>query len=301
MPVIISIGKTDNLIQNRDLLLHELLQSFPGNLSFSETRRSDLSAYYWYLPADYLRLEEEKLARRLLSLREKLSPYRIDVLYLTHLLDPGLPSAFFFDMDSTIIQEEVIDELARKNNLYDQVAKVTEEAMQGGLGFEEALRKRVVHLKGLPVTSFGELYRELNPNSGVVETLKDIKQEFHGKIAILSGGFTPVLEYFAEDHGIDYFEANHLETESGVLTGGLLGRIVGKERKREALLEMRETWKIPPEQVVAVGDGANDYLMLSEAGLGVGFHAKEGLKSKILNWVDFSGMEAILFFFGPSL
>ncbi|MCC5814917.1 MAG: phosphoserine phosphatase SerB [Leptospira sp.] len=265
-----------------------------------ETRRGDLAGMYWHLPKDYLDLSIDEIRSRLIPLRNHLSGWKLDVLYLTHLLDEQ-PSLFVFDMDSTIIKEEVIDELARKNGLYEEVARVTKEAMEGGLGFEEALRKRVVHLQGLPESSFSDLYKELHPNEGVPVLLKDLRNEFSAKRAILSGGFTPILEMFSKDHELDYFEANVLELRDGKLTGGLDGRIVGKERKQEALTELREKWKIDPTQVVAVGDGANDYLMLSEAGIGIGFHAKDGLKDQILNWVDHTPMDALLLLFTPSL
>jgi phosphoserine phosphatase len=302
MPSVILLGsKNDAMRVHRSELLGELLQIFPGNIALSESRRADISAMYWHLPKDVSNLDPNNFRNRLIVLRNSLAKYEIDVLYLNSLLDSSKPSLFVFDMDSTLIQEEVIDELARMNGTYETVAKVTKDAMEGGLGFEESLRRRAIHLKGLPVTAFKNLYSQLNPNIGVPETLFSLKKEFGSKLAVLSGGFSPILEIFEKEYGIDFTEANSLEVLNEKLTGSVLGRIVGKERKRDILIELSSKWSIPKSQTVAIGDGANDGFMIGEAGIGVGFHAKKGLKEEILNWIDYNPMDSILLFFAPSL
>lgn len=303
-PVVLVLSSQKNVWENhRELVLRELLQYFPGNLALGESRYGDTIGLYWHLPEGYNRIPVENLRERITALRRILATLELDALFLRNLLPSTREnnSLFVFDMDSTLIQEEVIDELARKNGRYEDVARVTAEAMQGGMAFEEALRKRLVYLEGLPESVYDVIYPELQPNDGVAEALRGLKEHYHSKIAVLSGGFAPFLERFSRDYSLDYFEANHLEVVSGVLTGNVVGRIVGKERKREALLELSKRFGISRERIVAVGDGANDALMLKEAGIGIGFHAKQGLKDQILNWIDFHSMEALLLLFTPSL
>lgn len=234
--------------------------------------------------------------RELFDLRKKISDKNSDLLQVDRLLDPKKKSLFAFDMDSTLIQEEVIDELARLAGVYDQVASVTREAMEGNLDFHEALKKRCLHLKGLPTSIFEELYPKLSLNLGVEKLLFGLKEK-ESRTAVFSGGFTDILEMFQRDHGIGEVRANVLERENGVLTGFVTGKIMDKVKKFEFLKEIRDRERIDSSQVVAVGDGANDALMLNEAGIGIGFHAKDGLKKLITNWVDFAPMDVLLFLF----
>lgn len=302
MPSILVLGSTnDSILVHRQTILDELNNYFPGNISLSESRYGDQHGLYWHLPKRYNSLEKKTIRDSLILLRNSISIFKLDAIYLDNLLDPSIDSLFVFDMDSTLIQEEVIDELARINGAYEIVAQVTRKAMEGGLGFDEALRKRVVHLAGLPETVFADLYPRLTVNSGVKNALSSLKNEHKAKVAVLSGGFSPILDIFEKEYGLDYTEANQLEIKNCQLTGALKGQIVGKEHKRDVLVQLCNRWSIPKSQVVAIGDGANDSLMLQEAGLGIGFHAKEGLKDKILNWIDYNSMESILLLFAPSL
>ncbi len=198
-----------------------------------------------------------------------------------------------------MIQEEVIDELARKHGVYNEVASVTKQAMDGGMGFEEALRKRVILLNGLSRKSFGEVYELLHLNSGMDVLFQELPK-LQTKISILSGGFTPVLDLFAKKYPVSFYRANQLEEKEGIFTGEILGEIVGKEKKAEYLNFYSKEQNITKQQIVAVGDGANDGLMLQSAYIGVGFHAKQGLKDQILNWIDFSDMSVLLFLFRPA-
>ncbi|RHX86620.1 phosphoserine phosphatase SerB [Leptospira stimsonii] len=234
--------------------------------------------------------------QELFALRAKFAKKDSDLLQVDRLLDSRQKSLFAFDMDSTLIQQEVIDELARLAGVYDQVASVTKEAMEGNLDFHEALKKRCLHLKGLPTTIFEELYPKLSLNIGVEKLLFGLK-EMESRTAVFSGGFTDILEMFQKEHRIGEVRANVLERENGILTGFVTGEIVDKVKKFEFLKEIRDRENIDSSQVVAVGDGANDALMLNEAGIGIGFHAKEGLKKFIINWVDFAPMDVLLFLF----
>jgi phosphoserine phosphatase len=236
----------------------------------------------------------------LLEIRKKVAGIRMDVLFIDAYIDPHHPNIFCFDMDSTVIQEEVIDELARKHNVFEEVSAVTKQAMEGGMAFDEALKLRVKHLKGLSRKSFEEVYDLLNLNPGMDIVLKELPSRL-SFIAILSGGFTPVLELFAKKYPIDFFRANQLEEDQNIFTGEILGEIINKERKAQYLNQMISEKNIPRAQVVAVGDGANDGLMLQTATIGIGFHAKQGLKDQITNWFDYCDMRALLFLFRPTI
>lgn len=244
---------------------------------------------------------EWKISRKLdrselIAVREIFAKRNSDLLQVDKLLDAKKKSFFAFDMDSTLIQQEVIDELARMAGVYDEVASVTKEAMEGNLDFHEALKKRCAHLKGLSSSIFTELYPTLSLNIGVENLLKGLKEN-QSRTAVFSGGFTDILEIFQKRYGIDEVYANVLERENGQLSGNVVGDIVDKNKKLEYLKMIRDREGISSSQVVAVGDGANDSLMLNEAGIGIGFHAKEGLKKLILNWVDFAPMDSLLFLF----
>lgn len=232
----------------------------------------------------------------LLQWRETFSKKGADLIQVNRLLDSKEKSFFAFDMDSTLICQEVIDELARLAGVYEEVASVTKEAMEGNLDFHEALKKRCIHLKGLSNSIFTDLYPKLELNTGVERLLKVLKEN-NTRTAVFSGGFTDILEMFQKQYGIDEVYANVLEKINGELSGNVLGEIVDKNKKLEYLKMIRDREKIHPYQVVAIGDGANDSLMLNEAGIGIGFHAKEGLKKQILNWIDFAPMDVLLFLF----
>ncbi|TGL77372.1 phosphoserine phosphatase SerB [Leptospira yasudae] len=235
-------------------------------------------------------------ASELIALRALFAKKNSDLLQIDSLLNPKEKSFFAFDMDSTLIRQEVIDELARLAGVYEEVASVTKEAMEGNLDFHEALQKRCAHLKGLSSSIFSDLYNRLEPNVGVETLLRGLKEK-KSRTAVFSGGFTDILELFQKDFGIDEIYANVLTREDGHLTGTVTGDIVDKNKKLEYLKTIRDREGIAHKQVVAVGDGANDALMLNEAGIGIGFHAKDGLKKLIVNWVDFAPMDVLLLLF----
>lgn len=178
-----------------------------------------------------------------------------------------------FDVDSTLIEDEVIELLADVAGKRAQVAEVTERAMRGELDFAESLRERVAVLAGLPESVFEDVYARITPTKGVQELI-DAVHAAGGLVGAVSGGFTQVLTPLAAKLGLDFARANDLEIKDGKLTGKVAGRIVDRAVKAESLLEWATASGIDPKNTVAVGDGANDLDMLATAGLGVAFNAK---------------------------
>lgn len=240
--------------------------------------------------------EESLTIDQIVTIRNQLAEHQIDFLSFGFLLPKKKESLFVFDMDSTVIKEEVIDELARKHGVYEAVATVTKQAMEGGMGFDEALRLRVKHLAGLSKESFREVYDLLTLNEGMEKVFQFVPAN-GSKLGILSGGFTPVLQLFSEKYPVNFYRANGLEEVNGNFTGSILGEIINREKKEFYLKQYANDLSIPLEQVVAVGDGANDALMLNAAGIGIGIHAKQGLKDQITNWIDFTDLSALVFLF----
>jgi phosphoserine phosphatase len=183
-----------------------------------------------------------------------------------------------FDMDSTLIETEVIDELAIRAGVGDQVKAITEAAMRGEIDFCESFRQRCALLKGLDVSVMQEIAENLPITEGV-DRLMRILKKVGFKIAILSGGFTYFGNYLKQKYNIDYVYANELEVENGKLTGRHVGDIVDGKRKAELLRLIAQVENVDIRQTVAVGDGANDLPMISIAGLGIAFHAKPKVKA----------------------
>lgn len=178
-----------------------------------------------------------------------------------------------FDVDSTLIQDEVIELLADVAGKRAEVAEVTERAMRGELDFAQSLRERVSVLAGLPETVFADVYTRISPTDGVQELI-DAVHAADGLVGAVSGGFTQVLTPLAARLGLDFARANDLEVIDGKLTGLVRGRIVDRAVKAESLLEWASASGIPVAHTIAVGDGANDLDMMAVAGLGVAFNAK---------------------------
>jgi phosphoserine phosphatase len=203
------------------------------------------------------------------------------------------------DMDSTLIRIEVIDELARAAGVGDAVAKITERAMQGEMDYDESLRQRVGLLKGLDVAILDRIAGELPLTDGA-ETLIRVLKRLGYKTAVISGGFSRAAEALKRRLGIDYAFSNNLEVEGGKLTGRVAGPIVNAQRKAELLEVIAQLEGVLLDQVIAVGDGANDALMLEKAGLGIAFHAKTKLREKADTSISSSGLDAILYLLGIS-
>lgn len=202
-----------------------------------------------------------------------------------------------FDMDSTLIRTEVIDELADRAGVGDQVRAITESAMRGEIDFNQSFEKRVALLEGLDVSVMKDIAENLPITEGVDRVMKILKK-IGFKIAILSGGFTYFGKYLQDKYDIDYVYANELEIKDGKLTGKHVGDIVDGKKKAELLKLIAQVEKVDIRQTVAVGDGANDLPMIKTAGLGIAFHAKPKVKESAKQSISTVGLDGILYFLG---
>ncbi|MEA1967469.1 MAG: phosphoserine phosphatase SerB [Thermodesulfobacteriota bacterium] len=202
-----------------------------------------------------------------------------------------------FDMDSTLIQAEVIDELAKFVGASGKVAEITEAAMQGKIDFKESFVQRVALLKGLKESDLAGITANLPLSEGVGLVTKTLKGLGY-KLGILSGGFTFVGKYLKDKLGFDYVYANDLEIKRGKVTGRVVGEIIDGEKKALLLREIAEKENISIEQTIAVGDGANDLPMISIAGLGVAFNAKPIVREKADNTISSVGLDGLLYLMG---
>lgn len=203
------------------------------------------------------------------------------------------PRLLVFDMDSTLITIEVIDELARRHGVGAEVARVTEAAMRGELDFEASLRARVGKLRGLPVTALEEVAANLELSPGA-ERLIGALSARGAKVAIASGGFTFAAHALQRRLGLAAAFANLLEVSDGRLTGQVVGAVVTAERKAAVVRELAAEGGFAPEDAIAIGDGANDRLMLAAAGFGVAFRAKPALAAAADATIDHGGLERVL-------
>ena len=202
-----------------------------------------------------------------------------------------------FDMDSTLITTEVIDELAERAGVGNEVKQITERAMRGEIDFRESFTERVALLKGLDVSVMEEIAENLPITEGVDRMMTILKRVGY-KTAILSGGFTYFGNYLKRRFGFDYVYANELEVEDGKLTGRYVGQVVDGPRKAELLRLLCQFENIDIQQSVAVGDGANDLPMLNIAGLGIAFHAKPKVRANASQALSTVGLDGILYFLG---
>ena len=202
-----------------------------------------------------------------------------------------------FDMDSTLIQSEVINEMAASFNMGEKVSEITEQAMNGEIDFNESLERRVALLKGMPIAHMHAILKSIKFTEGVEDFVSTVK-DLGFKIGIISGGFHFFADHFKEKLKLDYAFANRLEIKDEKLTGKLEGAIVNAEKKAILLEVLAQQENIKLEQVVAIGDGANDLPMLAKAGLGIAFHAKEIVKKNAKQHMSHGPMTSILYFLG---
>ena len=202
-----------------------------------------------------------------------------------------------FDMDSTLIKAEVIDQLARVHGVGKEVAAITERAMRGDIDFKESFRRRVALLKGLSAGAFADVAAAVPLTDGA-RTLISALRHFGYRTAIISGGFTHVGDRLQRELGIDYVHANALETRDGVVTGEVVGDIIDAERKASLLRALCRNEGIALAQSIAIGDGANDLPMLATAGLGVAFHAKPIVRESASHAISNFGLDSVLFLMG---
>jgi len=204
-----------------------------------------------------------------------------------------------FDMDSTLIEAEVIDELAKAAGVGDEVIAITESAMRGELDFSESFRRRVALLKGLDSKALDDIASRLKITEGAEHLIATLRAMGY-KTAILSGGFTYFAHYLQDKLGIDYVYANELDIVENQVTGEVKGDIVDGARKAQLLRKLADEENIDLQQVIAVGDGANDLPMLSIAGLGIAFRAKPLVKQSAEQSISTLGLDAILYLLGIS-
>lgn len=223
--------------------------------------------------------------------------HRIDMAFMRDNLFRFNKRLIVFDMDSTLIQAEVIDEMAEVHGIGEKVKEITERAMNGELNFDEALRERVALLKGLDRKKMEGIFQKLELTPGAEKFIQMVKN-LGFKTAIVSGGFKYFAENLRQKLGIDYAFANDLEWDGDVLTGRVKGQIVNSQQKAFILELLAQQEHIHLEQVVAVGDGANDLPMLAKAGLGIAFHAKEKVKREARHQMSHGPMTTILYFLG---
>lgn len=203
------------------------------------------------------------------------------------------PCLVVLDVDSTLIENEVIELLAAHAGVEAQVAAITERAMRGELDFAESLKARVAALEGLPTRIFEDVQNQITVTTGVPDLIHAVKAS-GGFIGVVSGGFHEVLDPLAESLGLDFWKANRLAISDGLLTGEVLGAIVDAEVKAQTLMQWARETRIPLERTVAIGDGANDLKMMAVAGLSIAFNAKPIVREKAMQRVDDKDMRQVL-------
>ncbi|WEJ63279.1 phosphoserine phosphatase SerB [Thiomicrorhabdus lithotrophica] len=230
------------------------------------------------------------------TLKELSEEIKIDINLLPEGFDGKEIKLVISDMDSTLISIECVDEIADYINVKPEVSAITEAAMRGELNFEDSLKKRVGLLKGLDTSALQYVYSDrLKLNPGAEKWVSGLHEQ-NIKFALVSGGFTFFTERLKQELGLDFARANVLGESNGELTGEVIGGIIGAQAKSDFLHELCEKLNITPNQVIAVGDGANDLLMMKEAGLSVAYHAKPKVQEQATTALNYSGLDAILDF-----
>ncbi|MDD6210783.1 MAG: phosphoserine phosphatase SerB [Bacteroidales bacterium] len=268
------------------------IKRLTGRIPLDESARSAKASVEFSLRGTPINRTE--MQSQLMSLTSELE---MDVSFQEESMFRRMRRLICFDMDSTLITTEVIDELAERAHVGKEVRAITEAAMRGEIDFEESFKKRVALLKGLDVSVMEEIAESLPITEGVDRVMRLLKK-IGFKIAILSGGFTYFGNYLKNKYNIDYVYANELEIENGKLTGRHIGDIVDGKRKAELLKLLAQVENVDIRQTVAVGDGANDLPMITTAGLGIAFHAKPKVKASADQSISTIGLDGILYFLG---
>jgi phosphoserine phosphatase len=205
----------------------------------------------------------------------------------------------FFDMDSTLVDMEIIDEMAQRAGVFKEVARITEKARRGDIDFEEALIQRVALLKGLKVEELEKIRNEMKLSEGAEDLVETLKRLGY-KLGLVSGGFDYFSDFLREKLGLDFSYANQLEIKNGALTGKVLGKIVDNTYKAKIVHMVANREGVLLDQTVAIGDGANDVLMLGQAGLGIAYNAKERLMRAANMSLGQARLKNILYILGLS-
>lgn len=269
------------------------IRRLTGRIPISDDERAPMTSIEFSVRGNPRNIDN--LQDRLLRISAE---HNMDISFQKDSMYRRMRRVICFDMDSTLIQAEVIDELARANGVYDRVQAITERAMRGEIDFKESFIERVALLKGMEVSKVHQIAESLPMTEGI-DRLMDTLKMMGYKIAILSGGFMFFGHYLQQKFGIHYVYANRLEVGSdGRLTGRHLGDIVDASRKAELLKLIAQVENVHLMQTVAVGDGANDLQMLRTAGLGIAFHAKPLVKQEAKQSLSYVGLDGILYFLG---
>ena len=286
------IEATTKIIAQQGLNIDSILR-LSGRMSIKEPQRNVRASIEFSLrgnPADRATMQKE-----LMNMSQEMA---VDFSFQHDDMYRRMRRLICFDMDSTLIQTECIDELAKRAGVGDKVSEITARAMRGEIDFKESFKERVALLKGLDASVMKDIAEHMTITEGT-DRLMSVLKTCGYKIAILSGGFTYFGEYLQKKFGVDYVYANELEIdENGKLTGNYLGDIVDGHRKAELLKLIAQVEKVNLAQTIAVGDGVNDLPMISEAGLGIAFHAKPRVVANAQQSINTMGIDGILYFLG---
>ena len=286
------IEATTKIIAQQGLNIDSILR-LSGRISIKEPQRNVRASIEFSLrgnPADRATMQKE-----LMNMSQEMA---VDFSFQHDDMYRRMRRLICFDMDSTLIQTECIDELAKRAGVGDKVSEITARAMRGEIDFKESFKERVALLKGLDASVMKDIAEHMPITEGT-DRLMSVLKTCGYKIAILSGGFTYFGEYLQKKFGVDYVYANELEIdENGKLTGNYLGDIVDGHRKAELLKLIAQVEKVNLAQTIAVGDGVNDLPMISEAGLGIAFHAKPRVVANAQQSINTMGIDGILYFLG---
>jgi phosphoserine phosphatase len=285
------IAEVTNIVADQELNI-DMIQRLTGRIPLQEDARNSKSCVE--LSVRGTPKDKEDLQRKFMDMSARL---QFDISFQQDNMYRRSRRLICFDMDSTLIETEVIDELADRAGVGDKVRAITESAMRGEIDFSESFRQRVTLLKGLDESVLREIAENLPITEGL-DRLVSVLKRVGIKIAVLSGGFSYFGNYLKEKYNFDYMYANELEIENGKLTGNYVGDIVDGKRKAELLRLIAQVEKVDIAQTIAVGDGANDLPMLGVAGLGIAFHAKPKVKENASQSLSTIGLDGILYFLG---
>lgn len=286
------IEATTKIIAEQGLNIDSILR-LTGRMSIKHPERNVRACIEFSLrgnPADTAAMQKE-----LMNMSQEMA---VDFSFQHDDMYRRMRRLICFDMDSTLIQTECIDELAKRAGVGDKVKAITARAMHGEIDFKESFKERVALLKGLDASVMKDIAENMPITEGT-DRLMSVLKTCGYKIAILSGGFTYFGEYLRKKYGIDYVYANELEIgDDGKLTGRYVGDIVDGQRKAELLKLIAQVERVNLAQTIAVGDGANDLPMIGEAGLGIAFHAKPRVVANAKQSINTMGIDGILYFLG---